>query len=156
MSGVSARVCAALEHAQQQSIMGERAVGAASGAGEECPEHDFCVSTAKLLVECAPSDPSLAEQAIDLCQMLLEEDDEDVELWYITGMAALSACPPDTDAATYHLEHARDMIHATHERLGVDEGSSAQLALIEQRLVETAAAVAEQEIAAEAEEDDEA
>ena len=170
MATVSNRVCAALEAAQQQTIMGAvseqqkasaetsvfgGATAAANVTAEDCPDLSFCVQTAKLLVECAPSNPMLAESAMDLCQLLLEEDDEDVEVWYIMGVAALGACPPNTDAAQYHLEHARDMILTHQERYGADEGRTVQLGLIEQRLVETTAALAELEIAAEGEQDEE-
>jgi len=166
LGGVAARVCAALEMAQQQSILGNVPSGASASAHvfggavagaalDECPDPQFCISTAKLLVECACGSPALAEQAMDLCQMLLEEDDENIELWYIMGMAALGASPPDTEAAIYHLEKAKEMILQLQENHGDDEGSKSMLVLIEQRLGEANAAAAEGEIHAEAEDDEE-
>jgi len=174
LGGVAARVCAALEAAQQQSIMGNIPTTGNAGvagvsssshvfggslaggtAADECPDPQFCISTAKLLVECACGNPPLAEQAMDLCQMLLEEDDENIELWYIMGMAALGAAPPDTDAAIYHLEKAKEMTSQLQERYGDDEGGKSMLVLIDQRLGEAHAAAAEGEINAEAEDDEE-
>ena len=169
LAGVATRVCAALEAAQHESLIGGAAplsasanvfsdatTTAAAAAADECPDSQFCVSTAKLLVECACGNAPLAEQAMDLCQMLLEEDDENIELWYIMGMAALGAAPPDTEAALYHLEKAKEMTQQNEERYGADDGSKSMLVLIEQRLSEAHAAAAEGEIAAEAEEDEEA
>ena len=160
MDRVSSRVLVALERAQKETIASTTEPQSnthvfrtlASGF-EEAPEHQFCVSTAKLLVECACANPSLAERAMDLAEMLLEEDDENVELWYIMGMAALGAQPPDTETAIYHLDHAKEMLVAARERFGASESSDSMLAMVEQRLAEAHAVEAEGAIAAEAEED---
>jgi len=44
---------------------------------------------------------------------LIDEDDENIELWYLVGVASLSMHPsPDYESARYHLEHAKEMIEA--------------------------------------------
>lgn len=82
---------------------------------DEAPELEFCIQTAKILTECASSSPELADCAITLCSDLLEEDDENIEVWYIAGVAALSCKPVDSEGAMFHLSHARDMIDAQRE-----------------------------------------
>ena len=47
----------------------------------DLPESEFCVTTAKLLIECAVVEPSHGEDAMQLIEDLLMEDDENVELW---------------------------------------------------------------------------
>lgn len=103
----------------------------------ENPEFEFCIATAKLLVECCVDRPlfanvsirvsrllarlshslsllpvhlSLSQHAVDLVSDLLQDDDENVELWYLAGVAALSCSPPDTQCALVHLEHALQMM----------------------------------------------
>jgi len=42
---------------------------------------------------------------------LIQEDDENIELWYLVGVAALSILPiPDYEQAIFHLEQAKKMI----------------------------------------------
>ena len=52
----------------------------------------------------------LLQHAMTLITDLLHDDDENVEIWYMMGVASLSVSPPDTDSARYHLEVARDMM----------------------------------------------
>lgn len=80
------------------------------------PEFDFCISTCKLLVECASFKPQLAEYAIDLGSELLNLDDDNIELWYILGVAALGLDPPDIDSSKYHLERALAMMNEMIEK----------------------------------------
>lgn len=46
---------------------------------------------------------------------LLNDDDENVELWYIAGVAAMSTTQPDFPAALQFLEHAKAMIDSFKE-----------------------------------------
>ncbi len=80
------------------------------------PELDFCISTCKLLIECASFKPQLAEYAIDLGSELLNLDDDNIELWYILGVAALGMDPPDIDSSKYHLERALAMMNEMIEK----------------------------------------
>ena len=84
---------------------------------KDVPEPEFCIATAKYMVECASVAPNLAELAMDLVTDLLHDDDENIELWYIMGVAALSCRPPDTDSARYHLEQAKDMMETLRENM---------------------------------------
>ncbi len=49
--------------------------------------------------------------ALDLATELLEEDDENIEVWYIAGVAALSKVPADVDTARYHFSTALEMMN---------------------------------------------
>jgi len=148
IQGVFNRVHASLNFSQQASLMSDLIAQAeaakngtvfAGGAGDdkeapedECPEHHFCISTAKILVECAIQQPVLAENAMELVQLLLEEDDDNTELWYIMGVAALGINPPDEEAAKYHLEKAKEMMLEAQERYG--EENEEQVCLVDQHL----------------------
>lgn len=52
---------------------------------------------------------------MDLVSDLLQDDDENVELWYLMGVAALSCAPPDADCARYNLERAAEMMDRLRE-----------------------------------------
>ena len=73
-------------------------------------EPEFCIATAKLLIECAAVNSIFAEYAITLISDLLLHDDENIELWYMMGVAALGSKPVDVEVAKNHLEHAKMMI----------------------------------------------
>lgn len=91
---------------------------------DDCPELEFCVSTVKLLVECAAVKPSLAGLALELGTDLLQEDDENLELWYILGVAALGRDPPDLEGARIHLETARDLMDTMMQEAVAEAPSS--------------------------------
>jgi len=56
-----------------------------------------------------------------LATELIDEDDENIELWYLVGVASLSIHPcPDYESARYYLEHAKEMIGAMMEMDRVD------------------------------------
>jgi len=172
MSAVCSRIIRTLQISQQETIVGTLQKGqqgqaaqansvfnaaTASAAGipeDECPEHHFCMTTAKLVVECCETRASMAEEAMELLGLLLEEDDENTELWYIMGVAALSAKPADIETASFHLNKAKSMMMDSQERTGED--CSEQLCMIEQHLTEVTKLQANSEIAAEGEEDEEA
>ena len=79
------------------------------------PETDFCIATTKLLIECAVHNSELAECAIELGIDLLNFDDDNIELWYLVGVAALATNPPDTEASRYHLDQALVMVNTLIE-----------------------------------------
>ena len=88
---------------------------------QSVPTLEFSIQTAKLLVECAKECPALSTQAIDLLTDLLNDDDENIEVWYILGIAALGLNPPDHDFARYHFERAHEMLMALYEQIGSQE-----------------------------------
>mmetsp|Transcript_28194 Transcript_28194/g.38778 ORF Transcript_28194/g.38778 Transcript_28194/m.38778 type:complete len:378 (-) Transcript_28194:42-1175(-) len=107
--------------------------------GEEMPEMEFLVATAKLLIECSQDDALFAERAAELLQDLLLDDDENIELWYLLGVVALSQQPRQTEQARYHLQTARDMMIAVKQQLlaGGEEASfpyEEQLRLVDEHL----------------------
>jgi tetratricopeptide (TPR) repeat protein len=160
MTSVVARVTTALQASQNETIMQNNNVntnvfnGAITNAVDECPEHHFCISTAKLAIECAATRPVMAEQAMELLAMLIEEDDENAELFYCMGMAALGAQPPDGETAKYHLDCGKDLL-AKQARI-TGEDNSIQVNEIDKLLLEVSTLEANQEIADEAIDDEEA
>ena len=84
---------------------------------KDAPELEFYIATAKYMVECAAVVPALADHAMELVTSLLHDDDENIELWYIMGVAALSCRPPDTEGARYHLETAKTMMETLLENM---------------------------------------
>lgn len=84
------------------------------------PEIEFCISTAKLLIECANYDNKYAEKAIELCTDLLQYNDDNIELWYITGVAGITLVPPDIDVSKYHLYKALEMMNEIIEKNGIN------------------------------------
>ena len=130
MQTVFERVLTLRETVSSRSIMDDLNVKSYSADDpDEMLESEFCVQTAKLLVECAAASADFADRALVLCSDLLEEDDDNIEVWYIAGVAALSCSPVDRDGALYHLSHARDMILAMRET-GASHGTEEQYDLI--------------------------
>ena len=43
-------------------------------------------------------------------ESLLLEDDENVELWYMMGVAALTKDPADVESARFHLDRTKEML----------------------------------------------
>lgn len=79
---------------------------------------EFPVETCKLLVECSDVDPTLAELATTLVSDLLCEDDENVELWYLMGVAALACSPPDVETAEQYLQTALEVCATSFQPSG--------------------------------------
>jgi len=67
------------------------------------------------LVECSTQESSLADSGLEVIQQLLEEDDENIELWYLGGVACLSTTPPDATTSVEYLAKAYEMFEANRE-----------------------------------------
>jgi tetratricopeptide (TPR) repeat protein len=105
---------------EQKSELTEVEVEAANGL----PEFEFRCQTAKVLLECAalfqePAGASLDQQvqeqqcvasAISVLGSLLAQNDEVVEIWYLTGCAFALKNPEMADSAVYYLERAMEML----------------------------------------------
>ena len=87
-------------------------------AVHDVPTIEFSLQTAKLLIECSKELPILSSNAIDLLTDLLNDDDENIEVWYTLGIAALELTPPDHEFARYHLERAQRMMKTVLEQAG--------------------------------------
>ena len=96
-------------------------------AANNLPEFEFRCQTAKLLLECAEllresgncmedsmGPPNQADEcvtaAISVLGSLLAQNDEVVEIWYLTGCAFAAKKPPLTDTAKFYLEQAKKML----------------------------------------------
>eukprot|EP00535_Pseudo-nitzschia_heimii_P013132 CAMPEP_0197197980 /NCGR_PEP_ID=MMETSP1423-20130617/33143_1 /TAXON_ID=476441 /ORGANISM="Pseudo-nitzschia heimii, Strain UNC1101" /LENGTH=430 /DNA_ID=CAMNT_0042651809 /DNA_START=63 /DNA_END=1351 /DNA_ORIENTATION=- len=93
-------------------------------AANNLPEFEFRCQTAKLLLECAgllhesattgkhgnhTKDECVAA-AISVLGSLLAQNDEVIEIWYLTGCAFAAKTPPPIGTAKFYLERARDML----------------------------------------------
>lgn len=55
---------------------------------------------------------------MDLAMDLLQDDDENIELWCLLGVGCMKQSPPDVDAAVYNFEHAKEMMDALKKEFG--------------------------------------
>lgn len=98
-------------------------------AANNLPEFEFRCQTAKILLECADvlskrrhSDSKASSTAVSIRERqcvdaaisvlgsLLAQNDEVVEIWYLTGCAFAAKTPPLADAALFYLERAQAML----------------------------------------------
>mmetsp|Transcript_1532 Transcript_1532/g.2164 ORF Transcript_1532/g.2164 Transcript_1532/m.2164 type:complete len:430 (+) Transcript_1532:122-1411(+) len=113
-------------------------------AASSLPEFEFRCQTAKLLLECA--DISKGESAVsgspdqqaELCVVaaiavlgsLLAENDEVVEIWFLSGCAFASKTPPQIDLAIYYLRRSMEMLldikKSLEQEAGFAEGEDKQ------------------------------
>lgn len=118
-------------------------------AANDLPEFEFRCQTAKLLLECAAllkakrqnqvdaiagspgNGVELANEyfrqeckcisaAVSVLGSLLAQNDEIIEIWYLTGCAFAAKTPPSADAASYYLERAKEMLTKIRESLQQD------------------------------------
>eukprot|EP00934_Nitzschia_sp_Nitz4_P008694 Nitzschia sp. Nitz4//scaffold29_size155292//29231//30541//NITZ4_002641-RA/size155292-processed-gene-0.7-mRNA-1//1//CDS//3329546397//8684//frame0 len=87
-------------------------------AANNLPEFEFRCQTAKLLLECTSLLEETASSERDQCLSaaisvlgsLLAQDDEVVEIWFLTGCAFTMKSPPVVDAAQYYLQRTKEML----------------------------------------------
>ncbi|CAM9181062.1 unnamed protein product [Chrysoparadoxa australica] len=82
--------------------------------GKELPDYEFRVSSAKVvLLECTESSKlgnRCCTASLEILSQLLKEDDENIEIWYLMGVAFYRLEPPDLGFARQHLETAASML----------------------------------------------
>jgi hypothetical protein len=100
-------------------------------AANGLPEFEFRCQTAKVLLECAAlcqesacasHDQQLQEQqcvtsAISVLGSLLAQNDEVVEIWFLTGCAFALKNPEMADSAVYYLQRAMEMLKDVRKAL---------------------------------------
>lgn len=97
--------------------------------GELVPSYEVRISTIRLLLELG-----LHDIALDIAELLLREDDEVVQVWYLCGWA--SYLKGDREEALHYLTHVgelynqlgcddEDLLKHTHELLAELEGAEA-------------------------------
>jgi len=98
-------------------------------AASNLPEFEFRCQTAKLLLECAgllsesenrqassvsnnnyTNKNDFLSKAICVLGSLLAQNDEVIEIWFLTGCAFAAMVPPLTDTAKFYLERANQML----------------------------------------------
>jgi hypothetical protein len=120
------------EQQQQQQAVELKEVDEA----ENLPEFEFRCQTAKLLLECADflKESANGEQkkqeqeqhcvsaAISVLGSLLAQDDEVVEIWFLTGCAFCAKTnPPAPDSARYYLDRTMEMLLDIQKSLKQEE-----------------------------------
>ncbi|KAL3903810.1 MAG: hypothetical protein SGARI_005216 [Bacillariaceae sp.] len=95
-------------------------------AANNLPEFEFRCQTAKILLECADickkrndmaNVTKCTDAAISVLGSLLAQNDEVVEIWYLTGCAFAAKMPPIVDAANFYLDHAKEMLTELRKNL---------------------------------------
>ena len=56
--------------------------------------------------------------ALNLVSDLLNDDDENVECWYVAGVAAMNIVPFDAETARYHITTAMTMMDEIRRHCG--------------------------------------
>ena len=96
-------------------------------AADNLPEFEFRCQTAKLLLECAgllkesstsmdvssnhsDQEDECISAAISVLGSLLAQNDEVIEIWYLTGCAFAAKKPPLIGTAQFYLERAKEML----------------------------------------------
>jgi len=96
-------------------------------AANNLPEFEFRCQTAKLLLECAgllkessnsmdissnysSQEDECITSAISVLGSLLAQNDEVIEIWYLTGCAFAAKKPPLIDTAKFYFERAKEML----------------------------------------------
>ncbi|CAM9389606.1 unnamed protein product [Ectocarpus sp. 12 AP-2014] len=108
---------------------------------EPPPDHEFRVSLAKVLMECSSVNKSCSDKALQVLSGLMQEDDENVELWYLMAVAFNSLQPPDCESARAHLNTAAEMlskIRTAQEDMGEEFAFEDQVQLVQEQLEATA------------------
>jgi hypothetical protein len=85
------------------------------------PSPEFCVSTSKMMIECADTRSKLAQSAGDLLSRLVNEDEDNIELWYLMGVASFSCKPRDDDGAREYFNKAKTMVEALQKLPGANK-----------------------------------
>lgn len=138
IEGVYNKIEPKLEYHQNRPILEIAQDAAESGdVGEEAldiPSHAFCITTGKLLMECSDVSPILAQHCVNLMSLLLNQDDEDVEVWLMLGLATTIANPDDKDSAKYYFSNAQENIVKQKEMYGAKPGDEELQAVIQQNL----------------------
>ena len=127
-----------LEYHQNRPILEMAQEAAQSGnVGEDAldiPSHAFCITTGKLLMECSDVSPILAQHCVSLMSLLLNQDDEDVEVWLMLGLATTIANPDDKDSAKYYFSNAQENIVKQQQQDGAKPGDEELQAVIQSNL----------------------
>ncbi|CAM9978209.1 unnamed protein product [Laminaria digitata] len=126
---------------------------------EPPPDHEFRVSLAKILMETSAVKPECSDMALQVLSGLMQEDDENVEVWYIMAIAFSGLQPPDYESARAHLDTAAEMlskIRIAQEQMGEEFAFEDQVQLVEEQLEVISRATAESQDAKGKDADEEA
>jgi tetratricopeptide (TPR) repeat protein len=87
-------------------------------AAQEEIDSEMRQATCRLLLECAPYEPQCADAALDLLSRLMQEDDENVEIWFMMGVGFFQQSPPDIDMSQEYLNKAKEMLEKVRDNMG--------------------------------------
>jgi len=83
---------------------------AASASAVPCLPYDMRVKSARLLVELQQYD-----ECLDVLDFLMEEHDDDTQVWYLTALSHFKLGEENWAAAKYHFARARQLAEAEDE-----------------------------------------
>ena len=78
------------------------------------------LAAVRLLMEGVPHAPACADDALGLLSTLMREDDENVEIWFLMGVAFFQQTPPDLELSRQYLEKAGEMLDAVKKAMQQD------------------------------------
>lgn len=74
------------------------------------PSVMFRIQSAKLLLECQAYNKKCARKAVHILEQCKCEEDDNVEIWYLLGVAYFTKGVPDLETAKGHLMYAQEML----------------------------------------------
>merc|ERR1712196_758539 len=84
---------------------------------EDLPDVNLRVALGKILLECGQYDITCNELAAEIFNTVKLENDENVEIWFLMGVALFTMSPPDLEMSRLHLEKAMEMFTKIRESL---------------------------------------
>lgn len=82
------------------------------------PNLMFRVQTGKLLLECQAYHKRCAKKAVQVLEACKCEDDENMEVWYLLGVAYMAQRVPDLEMAMGHLLYAQEAMKKMQKQQG--------------------------------------
>lgn len=136
------RLNACQQEDYEEDIEDEGEKGREGERGLPLPNLMFRVQTAKLLLECQTfkTGKKCAKRAIKILEACKCEDDENMEVWYLLGVAYFTQRRPDLVMARAHLEYAQGEMRKRQQLNGgagkneADSDYGDHLRLVEEQL----------------------
>jgi tetratricopeptide (TPR) repeat protein len=116
------------EDAEEGGEEEEEEEGKEGGRGLPLPNVMFRVQTAKLLLECQAykNGKKCAKRAIKVLEACKCEDDENMEVWYLLGVAYFTQSKPDLAMAKAHLLYAQGVMRKLQQQQQQQEGKGGE------------------------------
>lgn len=126
----------ACQHEDLDADMDEEEEAQHKAEGLPLPNLMFRVQTGKLLLECQAYQKRCAKKAVQILEACKCEDDENMEVWYLLGVAYMAQRVPDLEMAMGHLRYAQEAMKKMQKQhgRGDDFPYADHLRLVEEQL----------------------